>query len=289
MIDKNNMEEVDCPTCGNKASKALIYQREDGIGFYQCANCNIEFASPRLAEEELLKLYEGDDWKALSSYEKWTYEDWKSNKGLHYHLIQQNLDLIKRFLQPGSSVLDVGCDIGLTVRALEDYGYHSEGVEVSSVGAKIAKEKTRIKVHNMELGDYKGEVKFDGILLLDVLEHLYSPVQVLKDCAANMNKDGHLFIHVPHHNGLSTRFKKFLHKKGLKTGFKHFGFPAHIYAFDKKSLRIMLGKSGFKVTHYESWPSTLTNGKVNIFNYLFVHLIKKLTLSDYIICVAKKM
>ena len=40
--------------------------------------------------------------------------------------------------------------------------------------------------------------------------------------------------------------------------------------------------------HYESWPSAITNGKVNIFNYLLVKIIKKLALSDYIICVAKK-
>ena len=157
------------------------------------------------------------------------------------------------------------------------------------MGAKIAKEKTVVKVHNMELESYKSEIKFDGVLLLDVLEHLYDPTKVLKECANHMKIGSYIFIHVPHHGGISARFKRFLHKIGLKKGYKHFGFPAHIYAFDRKSLKAILAKSGFKTVHYESWPSAITNGKVNFFNYLFVYIIKKLALSDYIICVAKKI
>jgi len=284
----NKYEDVLCPTCGKNGDSALNYRREDGIGFYKCLDCNIEYASPRLIETELLKLYEGDDWKDLSKYNDWTYQNWKDSKGPHYYLVKENIKLVKKFLNKVSSVLDVGCDIGLTVKSLEENGYYSEGVEISSVGAKIAKEKTGIKVHNMELGSYKSEVEFDGVLLLDVLEHLYNPIKVLKECASHMKIGGYIFIHVPHHGGISTRFKRFLHKKGLKKGYKHFGFPAHIYAFDRRSLKAILTKSGFETVHYESWPSSITNGKVNFFNYIFVHIIKKLALSDYIICVAKK-
>jgi len=285
----NKYEKVSCPTCGMDTKKKLIYKRDDGIGFYKCLQCNIEYASPRLIESELLKLYEGDDWKDLSKYADWTYQNWKDSKGPHYCLIKENVKLIKKFLNTGSSILDVGCDIGLTVKSLEENGYYSEGVEISSVGAKIAKEKTGIKVHNMELESYKSEIKFDGVLLLDVLEHLYDPTKVLKECANHMKIGSYIFIHVPHHGGISARFKRFLHKRGLKKGYKHFGFPAHIYAFDRKSLKAILAKSGFKTVHYESWPSAITNGKVNFFNYLFVYIIKKLALSDYIICVAKKI
>jgi len=281
-------EEVNCPTCGDYEDSALIYKRNDGVGFYKCLNCNIEYASPRLIETELLKLYEGDDWKDLSRYDDWTYQNWRNSKGLHYYLVKENIKLIKRFLNKGLSILDVGCDIGLTVKSLEENGYYSEGVEISSVGAQIAKEKTGIKVHNMELEHYKSEIKFDGILLLDVLEHLYNPIKVLEECASHMKIGSYIFIHVPHHGGISARFKRFLHKRGLKKGYKHFGFPAHIYAFDRQSLKAILAKSGFNVVHYESWPSSITNGKVNVFNYFLVKIIKKLALSDYIICVAKK-
>ena len=287
-IKDKEMEKVNCPTCENKTNKELIYMHDNGVGFYKCLNCNIEYASPRLVEKELLSLYEGDDWKELSAYDNWSYDYWKENKGHRYPLVKQNVELVKKYLNKGSSILDVGCDIGLTVKLLEENGFYSEGVEISTVGATIAKEKTEIKVHNMELKSYKSSIQYDGVLLLDVLEHLYNPIKVLTECGSHMKQGGYIFIHVPHHGGISVRFKKFLHKIGLKKGYKHFGFPAHIYNFDKKSLRAMLKKAGFKTVHYESWPSAITNGKVNIFNYLPVTIIKKLALADYIICVAKK-
>ena len=136
-----NMEKVNCPTCGADTGRKLIYQKDDGVGFYKCLGCDIEFASPRLVEEELLNLYEGDNWKDLSKYDSWSYEKWKNKKELNYYLVQENINLVERFLPNGSSVLDVGCDMGLTVKGLEEKGYYSEGVEVSSIGAKIAKEK----------------------------------------------------------------------------------------------------------------------------------------------------
>ena len=203
--------------------------------------------------------------------------------------MRENVNLVKKFLNKGSSILDVGCDIGLTVKSLEENGYYSEGVEVSSISAKIAKEKAGITVHNMQLENYQSDIKFDGVLLLDVLEHLYDPIKVLTECNNHIKQGGYIFIHAPNHGGISARFKRFLHKKGLKKGYKHFGFPMHIYNFNKKSLNLILKKSGFETVHYESWPSAITRGEVNFFNYIFVHIIKKLALSDYIICVAKKI
>jgi len=285
---QGQLEHVSCPTCGPNSKRKLIFQRADGISFYNCLQCNIEYASPRLKEDELLNLYEGDGWRDKSYYENWTYENWKKEKGKDYYLVQENINLAKKFLKPGSSILDVGCDIGLTVKALEENGYYSEGVEVSTIGSKIAAEKTGIKVHNMKLESYQSDTIFDGVFLLNVLEHLYDPIQLLKECGDNIKQGGYIFLHVPHHKGLGTQYKKYLHKKGIKHDYRHFGFPAHIYAFDQKSLTKMLDKAGFEAIHFESWSNILTRGKVNIFNYFLVQLIKKFSLSDYIVCVAKK-
>ncbi len=287
-LPEKNLEQTHCPTCGPNSKRKLIFKRTDGVSFYNCLQCDIEYVSPRLKEDELLNLYEGDGWRDESYYKHWTYENWKKEKGKDYYLVQENINLAKKFLKPGSSILDVGCDIGLTVKALEENGYYSEGVEVSTIGSKIAVEKTGIKVHNMKLESYQPDMVFDGVFLLNVLEHLYDPIQLLKECGDNIKQGGYIFLHVPHHKGLGTQYKKYLHKKGVKHDYNHFGFPAHIYAFSQKSLTKMLDKAGFETIHFESWSNLLTRGKVNIFNFFLVQLIKKYTLSDYIVCVAKK-
>jgi len=286
----DSLEETHCPTCGSSAKKKTLFQRDDGIGFHQCRGCNLQFASPRYTESALLALYEGEAWqKNTARYNgNWDYTRWKDEKRHPYHLIQLNIELVSRYLQPSASLLDVGCNVGLTVKGLEEAGYQAEGVEPSSIGAEIAREKIGISIHEMELSQLNHDMMVDGILMLDVLEHLYNPLQVLKESYSHLNKGGYLFLHVPHHGGISTRYKTLLHKLGLKDQFKHFGFPAHIYAFDKSSLSAILNKAGFTPLHFESWPSTLTNGKVNFINQPFVTLIKNLSLSDYIICVAQK-
>lgn len=287
-IINSQLEKVFCPTCGINEKRKKIFERKDGICFYSCVKCNIEYASPRLKEDSLLKLYEGDAWRDQAYFNNWTFENWKKSKGKDYYLVKENLKLVIRFLQPKSAILDVGCDIGLTVKTLEENGYYAEGVEVSEIGSKIAREKTGIKVQNTQLENYQSDIKFDGVLLLDVLEHLNNPIQILSECAKKLKQEGFIFIHTPHHKGLGTRYKKFLHKLGLKKDYKHFGFPQHLYGFDKKSLNQMLNKVGFETLHFESWSNKLTRGQVNFFNFLPIKLIKIFSLSDYIICVARK-
>lgn len=286
---EGELEEVDCPLCGEGVGRRTIFQREDGIGFYQCDGCNIQYASPRFTEESLLNIYESDEWKDVSEYDDWTFEHWVQNKDHTYYLVEQNVELVKRYLPPGSRVLDVGCDIGLTVRMLNDNGYLSEGVEPSSLGAKIAREKTGITVHEMELGLFEPDEKYDGLMILDVLEHLYDPVKTLKDCADRIKKDGYIFIHVPNHRGISNRYKAKINRWGIKKTFNHFGFPAHIYHFDKTSLSVALEKTGFKVLNFESWSKALTEGRVNWKTKLLIASAKKWAHSDYIVCIAKRL
>jgi len=281
------LESICCPTCGPKAQKKLLHLYE-GIGFYCCKSCNLNFASPRLIESELHKLYEGDDWRGYDNYKNWNYVNWVESNELSYRISRLNLKLVERFLKKDSRILDVGCDIGLNIKLLNENGYPSKGVEISSISSRIANEIIGVKVENTELKDFSYQEKFEGVMLMDVLEHLYDPIAVLKDINIRLNNQGLIFINVPHHAGISASWKKFMHKIKFKKSFKHFGFPAHLYGFDKQSLNKMLSKSGFKVLHFESWPRALTRGRLNVLNYFFVNLIRKFALSDYIICVAKK-
>ena len=285
-VDKN-LEDVFCPSCGD-VDKELVHSYH-GISFYQCNICNIEYASPRLSEKDMLGLYQGDEWRDIQNFQSWTYENWLEKKDKTFYLKNENLNLVSRFLPEGSSILEVGSDIGLTVRHLNENNFISEGVEVSEVAARIANEIVKAPTANSELKSFHNSKPYDGLLLRAVLEHLYDPVNVLNDCAEKIKKGGLIFIDVPHYKGLSTRYKKFLHKIGLKKNYKHFGFPAHLYAFDKKSLAIMLKKAGFEVIHFESWPKALTTGKVNFFNRFWVDYQRKHCLTDYINVVAKKV
>ena len=50
-LPKDQLEDVFCPTCGKDEERKLIFSRADGISFYNCLKCNIDYASPRLKEK----------------------------------------------------------------------------------------------------------------------------------------------------------------------------------------------------------------------------------------------
>jgi len=285
LINKE-LEEVNCPTCGD--SPRSLLHKYSNICFYRCNTCDLEYASPRLKEKDLIDLYQGDYWRSYSDFINWNYEEWLSNKDKTFHLANQNLKLVRKFLDYDSNILDVGCDIGLTVKILNENRFNCEGIEVSEISTKIANEIVGAEVKNTSLESYQSKIKYHGILLRAVLEHLYNPINVLEDCAKNLKKGGLIFIDVPHSRGISTKYKKFLHKIKIKKDYRHFGFPAHLYSFNKKSLTFMLDKSGFDVIYFESWPRALTTGKVSFLNYHLVKLQRKYCLTDYINVVARK-
>jgi len=279
--------DVVCPTCGDNGRRKI--HKYLNIEFFQCNQCGIEYASPRLSEIDLLGLYQGDEWRDYKAYKNWTYKDWTTKKDKTFFLVNENLRLVSQFLHEGSTILDVGSDIGLSVRHLNENGFKAEGIEVSEVASKIANEIVQASTVNSELKNFQNSHDYDGLLLRAVLEHLDDPIGVLKDCANKLKPNGLIFIDVPHYKGLSTRFKKFLHTIRIKKNYKHFGFPAHLYSFDKRSLKYMLREAGFNTIFFESWPKAITTGKVNCFNRPLVELQRKYCLSDYINVVAKKI
>lgn len=285
---EGEVEHVDCPLCGPKTDRRLIFRDMNGVAFYQCVRCNIQFASPRFTEASLLAIYETEHWTDVDSYERWTYQDWLTRKDITYHLVQQNVRLLQKYLDPGASVLDVGCAVGLTVRHASELGFRAEGLEPSARISGIAREKVGATVHTSQIESFNPDRLYDGVLMLDVLEHLYDPVRVLRSCERLLKSGGYIFIHVPHHRGIGNTYKAWLCRLGIRKRFKHFGFPWHIYSFDKKSLTAMLGATGFTPVQFESWSHFLTEGKINILTRLPIWLARVMARSDYIVCIARK-
>ena len=104
------------------------------------------------------------------------------------------------------------------------------------------------------LEDFNPGYRYEAMVIWDVLEHVYNPIGLIERCGRLMNNGGYLFIQVPNFKGISNRYKSFLCRSGLKkSGFKHFGFPWHIYSFSRESLVNILSAEDFEPLFFESW------------------------------------
>ena len=101
---------------------------------------------------------------------------------------------LRRFLAPGSSLLDVGCGTGGLSAALADR-YRVEGADPSPAAAEAARARG-LRVHLLELGDELPE-GFDAAGAFDVLEHVRDDVGLARRLAAAVRPGGLVAVTVP--------------------------------------------------------------------------------------------
>ncbi len=146
--------------------------------------------------------------------------------------------------QTDLSVLDLGCGYQATLlRALLPYSASGLGVDVRISSEARAVDKLSFIESSIEtaLPDLE-DGRFDVVLLISVLEHLWEPLPMLEHCRRVLRPGGVLFVNVP-----TWRGKFFLELSAFRLGLS----PAlemddHKMYYDKPDLWPMLVRSGFK-------------------------------------------
>ena len=109
-------------------------------------------------------------------------------------LLEKIRRILRRVRNP--RILDVGCGRGCFFDALQPFG-HVEGIE-SDLPAVEHSGRWRDRIVVGELDDsYRPTAPFDLILLLDVLEHVRDPDQLLLQAARHLTTAGRILVTVP--------------------------------------------------------------------------------------------
>jgi SAM-dependent methyltransferase len=127
-----------------------------------------------------------------------------------------------RELQPPtgySSILDVGCGDGLFFDQLARFTTFVEGVEADSALVR-AESLWRHRIHVRPFESYEPGRRYSLVLMLDVLEHLASPVRALQHALSLLEPAGRIVITVPAFRSLWT---------------SHDDFNQHVTRFTRRS------------------------------------------------------
>lgn len=146
----------------------------------QCSNCSLVYKSSTPSYSRLNEYYKKLDYR--------TYDnalDFPTDKFLK--------ESIRGVLNQKMKILDYGCGAG---RILKEFSYENDcfGVELNEVAAAEARLNGLqiIGDENLDSGIYNNF--FDIIVLADVFEHLYTPLETLKIFAKCLKKGGVLLI-----------------------------------------------------------------------------------------------
>jgi len=238
-VDKiQYVSEKNCLCCGS-CTWQTIYKRPNvyihtqkgkhklSLNYAICHNCGYVYQNPR-ANDNFYKYFYKNQYRIAITNEGKNRLQKKENQ----------FNYIWKFVADNNTkkVFDIGAFNGNFLSFFKKNGWQVDGNDLSQNGCKMAKKLFNIKLHN---NDFCDEICQDNsqdlITIIQVLEHIPNPAEMIKKIKRKLKKTGYLFIEVPNLKYASTdNLSDF------------FGFQ-HISYFEEKSLQQLLTKQGFSL------------------------------------------
>jgi 2-polyprenyl-3-methyl-5-hydroxy-6-metoxy-1,4-benzoquinol methylase len=136
-------------------------------------------------------------------YREYLYNDGRA--GHHHAYLRLPIERGLSSLGDGARVLDIGCGNGALTAAWSKPAWNTYGVDLSESGISHAKASYEsISFFRMPIGpelvSHFGEGRFDAVVSAEVIEHLYSPRDLVQ-CAFKLLKAGGIFVLTTPYNG----------------------------------------------------------------------------------------
>ncbi len=242
---------VPCALCGSSS-----YRRVVDLGWrriLKCAQCGLVRADPLPSPEEKLRAETYDYEQDVACPE---VQDLFAN----YHRDFVEDPIIRRMRQhladlenvtggPGT-LLDVGAATGIFMHLARERGWRPIGVELCETRAQEAMKEfdLDIRVGTFEQQSFDG-VHFDGMSMLDVVEHVPDPLAMLRRAHALLRPGGAVFIAVPNQQCLLTVLVNTYARLGGPNAQKllpRLYVPLHLHYFTPATLTRLVTTAGFQ-------------------------------------------
>lgn len=242
VVDRNK-----CPICGSAKISHLYDLHDDRFGqpdlypLDYCSSCDFAYLGKAVAPEDTAKLYS----KYYPHEAKETVHNWRQRAGLLARIarwVDGNVNPAYTACS-GEIVLDVGCGSGHTLAICRILGANGEGVEVDPLAAAETRKNGFVCHEGLIEGCTNIEpMRYDRILLNQVLEHVLDPVGLLKHLQTFLTDSGTIIVSVPHLNAAQRRL----------WGKRWFNWhaPYHANHFSRKALQRSADASGLRISRF---------------------------------------
>jgi SAM-dependent methyltransferase len=224
------MDNFHCVACGEFTSARHIASLSCG-SVRQCRSCGAQSIFPLPSAQDLIAAYQNFNAGEIGR------EEFSAYTQMAKEIIKKDLKWLDINSVSGLNFLDYGCGAGHFVLAASQLGLNAFGIDIDEEDAKFGKQQG-IQV---AVGDYHdlnaqlGQVNFDMILMMHVLEHMPNPFEGLQMLVSRLNPNGALIIRVPDQNSVPSRIKRSIRSFGIRS--ECYGFvqpPIHLHGFSKQ-------------------------------------------------------
>ena len=286
-------ERAVCPLCGEKTQGKVLYKFNKKMGripfpnnrylgddfikkgqyqIVKCSKCPMVYLGIRLVETDMASLYKTDDYFNTSSSVGYkSYEDQKITLKRTYARYLKTLiqfDFLSKS-KNRNCMADIGCGKGYLLQEASSFFKITVGTDLSSYAVDVASKSCSFAVcggpealFNFNSND-KNQNKisnFDLITAVSVLEHIYKPVDFMKQTRLLLDKQGVFSVVVPWFGGF---YQKMMGKR-----WSSFILPEHIAYYNRQSLQLLGEKSGLKliatIPYHHYFPLSLVLSKLGV-------------------------
>lgn len=237
-----------CPVCLSKAkivySEYPGYQEPQVYDILHCQECDTSFANPLEVNSDLYDLIysKSDEIHGYNRYNKYA-EDVLNQKSPLAYLAKSEATYwcVKDYLDKKSGankqrILEVGCGLGYLTYSLIKAGFNTTGLDISINSVERAKAKYGNYFVCADLESYKVNVKYDIIILTEVIEHLPNVYEILNLLNELLAEDGKILITTPNKSSYPENIPWFTDLP-----------PVHLWWFSEKSMLKIADNIGFSV------------------------------------------
>jgi len=205
----------------------------------KCISCGHLYPNPRPTQEVLSQGYS-------QTVDNHYFEESESRS---INAIR-SVSTIRNFKQSGD-LLEVGCFMGFFLNAARLH-FSVSGIELSEWAANYVNNTLKIPVKKCSLLDAKlPAASYDVIVMIEVIEHLPNPDEIIAEVARLLKPGGVLYNVTLNIKGLSSRI---LGRRWWNLR------PAHMHYFYPATFNKLLDKNGFRIVSERSFGKMFTYG-----------------------------
>jgi SAM-dependent methyltransferase len=226
----------DCVLCETATEHEVLFEKW-GYPILRCSGCQLTSTDIRR------------DFDAASIYSQGYfcgarrdgYADYAGSEPVLRKEFRRMIERLHGYDRSAKRLLEIGCAHGFFLLEAQRY-FECYGIEISDEAAKLCQSRG-LTVHcgTVESEFLKANSPFDAVVMLDVIEHLQNPAEVLKMLYASLSRRGLLMISTGDWASALARIMK-----------KHWRLmtpPQHLFFFSRKTLIDLLSKAGFRVVY----------------------------------------
>jgi 2-polyprenyl-3-methyl-5-hydroxy-6-metoxy-1,4-benzoquinol methylase len=227
-------DSPECPQCRFQGGASVHWRAPR---FLRCRQCGTIFRDPFPGESELANYY-SEGWK---DPEENMVETGATDEVIARYLADSLTETLATRSLSGMRILDFGAGRGAMTLELRKRG--ARPVAVEPFGYDFLAERG-VSVYR-DLADVPDELSFDGIVSLEVIEHLREPGGVLAALYKRLSPGGWLLITTPNAAGLAARL--------LGQHWREAAKPGHLVFFTPAALSKILERNGFSGVQRPRW------------------------------------